>query len=390
MISSLSKKRNEEEMTVRKNNNGKYFDLSKEIVRGKEGRLDDQQLMGLLAKLRLRLSLTPKCNAWCIFCSNEGSSYSAKCEGHADIDQIIKMSDMLIKNTPLRSIDFSGGEPTIHPDICSENSKLFKWTKKHPDTRFSLHTNGINLKPHIVDQIKDNFSRIGISVNSLKFETWNKITNLNNTFPIDIQKNKFKSLEDNLEYLARQNIGEKIFLKSVVMKGINDSDEELKLILDACEKYGFHPKFLEFEPQFPEQIKYIVGRKELFEKLERLGCIFSDDAPRHNDPNTYIPGVNFKYKKLGGLHSIFGCGLKAACESCFDFLCMFVKPTTDGKGLYLKPCSVLETQFDLTHAIETGNKEELINLFKMSREYLMLAPGLGTCGWNKEEKYKYE
>jgi len=380
----------EAEATVRKTRDGHYYDLSKfSLVRRNKKRLTEKQLMSLFRKLRLRFSLTPKCNIWCIFCSNEGSDYFARSGAHANIDLVIKLSEILLKTTPLKSIDFSGGEPTLHPDFQEKRFKLVKWTKKYPNIRFSLHSNGINLTPDIVDAIKDNFSRIGISVNSFDFNTWNKMTNLNMIYSLKSQRMKFKKLMANIEYIANQNIGKKVFIKSVVMRGINDSKSELKSFLEICNKYHFHPKFLQFEPQYPGQEKYVVGRKELFAKLEEIGCEFSPDAPRHNDPNTYIPGVNFIYKNVVGLHSIFGCGLKAACESCYDFLCMFVKPYRNGQGLYLKPCSVLDTRIDLTHALNTNNEKQLLDLFRISREYLMLAPGLGTVGWNKEPEFNF-
>lgn len=391
-MNSKIKEEKEAEATLRKTKDGKYYDLSKfSLVKMGKKRLNKAQLMNLFKKLRLRFSLTPRCNLWCVFCSNEGLNYSSKRQGHADIDLVIKLSDMLLKTTPLRSIDFSGGEPIIHPDFSGGNFKLVKWTKKYPKIRFSFHTNGIELTERIVDQIKDNFSRIGITVNSFNFEIWNKLTNLDNIFPLKFQKRKFEKLNKNLEYIAKQDIGSKVFIKAVIMKGINDSERELKKFLDQCVRYSFHPKFLEFEPQFPAQKKYRVGRRELFAKLEKLGVEFSKDTPRHNDPNTYIPGVNFKYKSApNGLHSIFGCGLKVACETCYDFLCLFVKSSENGKGLYLKPCSVLDTTIDLTHAIKTGNQEQIIDLFRISREYLMLAPGLGkSYDWNKESEFKF-
>jgi len=309
-----------------------------------------------------------------------------------DIDLIIKLSDIIIKNTPIKSIDFSGGEPTTHSDFLSQRFKLINWTKKHSQIRFSLHSNGILLKPVVIDQIKDNFSRIGLSIHSVNFDIWNKITNLNNHYSKNEQIKKFNLLMNNIKYISDQNIGDKIFVKSVVIRGVNDSEKELKNLLDFCAENKFHPKFLEFEPQYPDQEKFIVGRCELFEKLEKLGCNFTSDAPKHNDPNSYIPGVNFEYNaKIGaktGLHSIFGCGDKAACESCYLFLCMFVKSSEDGGGVYLKPCSTLDTRIDLTHAIKKGDTKQILKLFKISREYLMLAPGLGINHWNKENNFK--
>lgn len=373
--------------TVRKKN-GKYFDLAQvSLVTKGIHKLTDKQFLDLFTKVRLRFDLTTQCNIWCIFCSNEGSSYDAKCGKEANIDDVMYLSDVLIRNTPLQSIDFSGGEPTIHSDFLKGTFKLIKWSKKYPQIRFSLHSNGVSLTPKIIDQIKNNFSRIGVSVHSLNFDTWNKITNLNNFYPPAIQKVKFKNLLDNMSYLAKQNIGDKVFIKSVVMKGINDSEEELAALLNFCAANNFHPKFLEFEPQYPEHEKYVVGRKELFARLEKIGCQFSIDAPRHNSPNKYIPGVNFSYQNQKGLHSIFGCGDKAACESCYLFLCMFVKATESGRGLYLKPCPPLDTRFDLSWALAKKDQKQILSIFKASREYLMLTPGLGIKGWNKEEQY---
>lgn len=386
------KTRDEAEATVRKTKAGRYSDLADGALTKKGAKyLTRPQLMCLFRRLRLRFTLTPQCNIWCIFCSNEGSNYTAKAEQYADIGLVVKLCEMLLQKTPLQSIDFSGGEPTIHPDFLQHEYKLLKFARKYPKIRFSLHSNGISLTPEIVREIKDNFARIGVSAHSLNFETWNKITNASKVFPQTIQRQKFKKMMKNIEFLGKQKIGDKVFIKSVVMKGINDSVEELETILNLCAKYKFHPKFLQFEPQYPSQQNYVVSRAELFPKLERLGCKFAEDAPRHNDPTTYIPGVNFEYtRKTGagmGLHSIFGCGLEGACRSCYDFLCMFVKPLSQAKGLYLKPCAVLDTRIDLTHAIRTTNYDQLIDLFRISREYLMLAPGMGTVGWNKEEVF---
>ncbi len=345
--------KNEGAATVRKDSQGRYCDIGKKsLVKKGKKKLTRNQMMGIFQRTRLRFSLTPKCNLWCIFCSNEGSSYSDKMSDanfFADIDLITQLLDIIIKKTPVKSIDFSGGEPTIHPDFTNKKFRLIKWTKRHPDIRFSLHTNGINLDKEVVDEIKGNFSRIGVTINSLNFKTWNKMVNLNGMFPEKIQRKKFQNILKNLNYLSKQNIGNKVFLKSVVMKGINDSKKELKTFLEACKDYGFHPKFLEFEPQFLEQEKYSVKRKELFTKLKYLGVKFSEGTPYHNNPNTYIPSVNFNYKDAPlGLHSLFGCGIKGACECCYDFLCMFIKPYVEKEGLYLKPCSVMDTKLDLT------------------------------------------
>lgn len=383
------------EFNIRKKN-GSYYDICQDSLVNKGiKRLTDQQFLNLFKRFRLRFNLTSQCNLWCIFCSNEGSAYSTKCQKSlAKIDLITKLSDILIKNTPVQSIEFSGGEPTIHPDFVTGEHKLINWTKKYPQIKFSIHSNGVMLTPRVIDQIKDNFFKIGLSIHSVNFETWNKISNLKNFFSREQQLIKFEQLMKNIGHLSKCKIGNKVFIKSVVIRGINDSEKELSDFLEFCTKTGFHPKFFEFEPQYKEQEKYIVNRKELFQKLEKIGCKFSPDTPKNNLTETYIPSVNFDYKTEQGtpkgLHSIFGCGDSGACRSCYINLPIFIKPTEDCKGLYIKPCSTLDTRFDLTWAIENGDEKQVLDLFKMSREYLMLIPGLGINGWNKEEEYKID
>ena len=381
---------NEAEATIEKDSSGNYIDrYSNSLTKKGISKLTDEQMDNLFKNLRLRISLSPNCNLSCLFCSNEGSCYASKKDSSPDLKKILKLCDMLIKNTQLRQIDFSGGEPLLHPDFLEERYELIEWTKKYPDVRFSLHTNGINLSPKIIENIKDNFSRIGVSLHSVNFDSWNKITNPTGKISEELQKGKFEKIMRNLKYLSEQNIGEKVFLKAVIIRGFNDSKDELKSFLEFCKQLKFHPKFLQFDPQYPSQNKLQVKRKELFTTLQEIGVEFDENVPFHNNPETYLPGVNFSYGSAPlGLHSIFGCGDFAACKSCYNFLCMFVKFSNDGSRVYLKPCSVLDTQIDITHAIEKNNASQLFDLFKLSREYLMLAPGLGTCGWNKEEECK--
>ncbi len=375
----------EAEATVQKNKSGGYIDRAGcSLVRQGERHLSEEQATGLLDHLRLRAALTMQCNLSCFFCSNEGGECSKGME-FMNLDQLIKLFELFIENTPIKSIDLSGGEPTLHPDFVNKEYRLIDWTKKFPDIRFSLHTNGIRLYPELIDRIKNNFSRIGISLHSANFETWKKIC-LGENFNDEIARKQFDSIMENIAYLAKAGIGHKVFLKSVIVKGVNDSPEELFSFLDLCERSGFHPKFLEFEPQSEEQERLVLKREDLFKRLISLGCETDWNPEEVADPDKYIPGVNFTYKSAPpGLHSIFGCGRSAVCASCYDFLCAFIKPRGAGEGLYFKPCSVLDTRFDLTYAIERNDFGMVFDIFRASREYLMLQPGLGVSNWGREK-----
>jgi molybdenum cofactor biosynthesis enzyme MoaA len=378
----------EAERTLWKNDNGEYRDLNiQKKLKGEKIRLDDSTFMKMLQKVRLRHYLTPGCNLECFFCSNEGLEYYTKKNSPARIDLITKLSDMVLEETTIRAIDFSGGEPLSHPDFVKEEYTLISWMKTHPDIKFAIHTNGILLKPTHTDMIAPVVSRLGISVHSTNFHTWNKITNPRDRYSRKDQESKFRALQENLQYLSTKEIGDKVFMKAVIIKGVNDSEYELSRFLDKCTGYGFHPKFLQLEPQTPSQKNLVVYREEFLSKLERIGCNIPEGTPRKHDLIDYCPLITFKYKEPNksklGVHSIIGCGEIGACVACSTYICVYVKPSDDGNGLYIKPCSVLDTRFDLTHAIETGDKKHLVELIKSSREYLSLAPGLGASSWNK-------
>ena len=87
---------------IRKAMSGKYENLCRSslVKKGKKS-LTNKQMITLFKKLRLRFSLTPQCNLWCLFCSNEGSSYKEKKNKQANVDQVINLSEILLKNTPL-------------------------------------------------------------------------------------------------------------------------------------------------------------------------------------------------------------------------------------------------------------------------------------------------
>jgi len=389
-IISILKLMEEAERTVWKNENGEYKDLNEKRKKSGESRhLSTPELMDILKNVRLRHYLTPKCNLECFFCSNEGLGYNTKNNLPARVDLVTKLSDIVIENTPIRGIDFGGGEPLLHPDFMKKEYVITDYVKSHPEIKFAIHTNGVLLTPSHIEKIAPSFSRIGVSVNSVNFKSWNKITNFTGKHGEKEQRQKFNQLKDNLEYLAEKSVGDKVFMKAVIIKGVNDSDEEIYDFLETSHKHGFHPKFLQFEPQFDYQRNMVVSREDFLNTLERVGCKIPEGTPRKHDEMDYCPTITFNYGKTNaktGLHSIIGCGETGACVACTTYICIYIKPTENGEGLYIKPCSVLDTRFDLTHAIKNDDKKQVVELIRLSREYLLLAPGLGSTSWNKEDR----
>lgn len=373
----------EAEKTVLKNKDGKYIDLTKL----RSDSITKEDLEFIKNYVRPRFMITPNCNLWCTFCSNEGSGYDTKSNKPMSVNNILKLSKMFIEDLGSKSIDFSGGEPLIHPDFQTGKFEIAKFTKKYPDVHFAIHTNGVELTPSIIKKIKEsNISRIGISLHSFNFENWNKITNKNCVYDSNIQKMKFSKIMNNLKYLSKSGLSDRVMLKSIVVRDINSSKKEVLNFLENVSRLGFHPRFIQYEAMHKEDVKNIVPRSEFFQTLEELGCAFSKDTPRgDNTEKEYIPLVNFNYGEYEkkGLHGIIKCGTSGACKSCYKYLVAFIKPTPDGESAYLKPCSVLDTRLDLQLILKNNDAPGLLKIFNLSREYLYYMPGLGTEDWNK-------
>mgnify|MGYP006302547443 CR=1 FL=1 len=95
----------------------------------------------ILSNFPLRISITDYCNLKCFFCSNEGMSLSQKNRKHADVNDLIYLIDILVKNG-LKNISLTGGEPTLYKYL----DQLINYVNQNEGINGrAIHTNGINL-----------------------------------------------------------------------------------------------------------------------------------------------------------------------------------------------------------------------------------------------------
>lgn len=321
------------------------------------------KLRDYLSLFPLRISITDHCNLRCFFCSNEGLSLLQKNKLHIDIEQLKYLIKILV-DKGLNNISITGGDPTIHPKIF----EIINFLNQFKFKNLFFHTNGINLNEKLLKKLSINFNKVAISVHSINFNTWQKMTGGTKT--------QFKKLIDNLNILSKFKDKFLIELKCVPIKNYNYSEKEFKNFVDLCNKFGFKFKFLNFEPIVYRQTKLMVPLKDVKKLLIKIGCKVNDNKEKFRGQFNYLPIKKFKYKNIFGVVIEIGCGDPEVCKECYHCNEIFITPE-----LKIKPCHMNNFQINLEDFIKQKNKQGIFRAIIDSRLFLTKSPGAGCQVW---------
>ena len=90
---------------------------------------------------RCEIILTEYCNFHCPYCRGlDKKIYGNRKIKQLSLTEVKNIIDIWCENKPLKNIRFSGGEPTLHPDI----KKIVKYAKKKGIERIAISSNGSN------------------------------------------------------------------------------------------------------------------------------------------------------------------------------------------------------------------------------------------------------
>ena len=178
----------------------------------------------------LRLSLTDRCNLRCTYCMPEqGIPIKSK-------DYILSFEEMdrLVKiflNLGIRKIRITGGEPFVRKGAPEFIRSLNQYSKLES---INLTTNAVLIEEHLTDLKELKLESLNISLDTLKKDTFRKIT-LRDEFDI-VYQNIFKAL----------NLGIPTKINVVVLSGIND--KELASFVNLTKEYSLEVRFIEPMP----------------------------------------------------------------------------------------------------------------------------------------------
>lgn len=100
---------------------------------------------------RCEMIITEYCNFKCPYCRGLKSEiYGDRSKKELSLYEIKRNIDFWCENEPLENIRFSGGEPTLHPDILS----IVRYAKDKGINRIAISTNGSNTS-YLYEQLID-------------------------------------------------------------------------------------------------------------------------------------------------------------------------------------------------------------------------------------------
>ena len=327
--------------------------------------MDSKKIKKILKEIPLRISITDYCNLNCFFCSNEGMDLDLKNTSQAKIKDLIFLLKLL-KDSGLRKVSITGGDPTCYPEL----KQLLKEINELKFEETFFHTNGIALDKELIEGELENFTKVAISIHTLNFIEWEKMTKGT--------KEQFDRMLKNLELISEKKWGRKVEIKMVPIKGINDSQESIKKVLNLCNASRFRFKFLIFEPIKESHRPLIVSIDDIFNILKKLGAT---QIPKQNffrGQENYLPINRYGYKSTQGVLIEIGCGKKEVCKSCFKSNEIFITPK-----LEIKPCHANSHVICLKNAILSKNKDEILKRILESRCFLKTSPGKNKKYWSQ-------
>ena len=221
----------------------------------------------------IRVSVTDRCDFRCTYCMSKDMKFLPK-KNILSLEELDRLCNTFI-DLGVKKIRITGGEPLVRKNIIELFNSLGKKLGKELE-ELTLTTNGSQLDRFAKDLFNSGVRRVNISLDSLN-------------------KNKFKRITRNGDFdkvikgiMTAKNVGLKIKINTVALKGIND-DEILKLV-NWCGENKFSLTFIEVMPMGEigekriDQYMPLTEVKNLIQKKYSI----SEDSLRTAGPARYV------------------------------------------------------------------------------------------------------
>ncbi len=281
----------------------------------------------------IRFSVTPRCNFDCLYCNSH--------TGEEDVSDEFTTDDItflfsVAGELGIEKVRLTGGEPLLRKDIVQIVSSL---SKADNINEIVLTTNGYFLKFLAKDLKKAGLTRVNISIDTLRRDTFKQITQVDG---IDLVKAGIKSSIDEGLLPVKINV--------VLMKGINEQDivpiSELSLRLPVV------VRFIELMPVKGNDFweKHYMSFSEaivLIKKFYRL------------ELSTGAKGEVATYYKIVGSNGKVGFITPVSQHFCSQ--CNRIRITAAGK---IYPCLFSKEYVSIWDAVRERDKLLLKNLLR--------------------------
>jgi len=278
----------------------------------------------------LRISLTEKCNLRCQYCMpEEGVALTPK-DHLLTTDEIMKISQIFVDNG-VTKIRFTGGEPTVRPDIEEIIARTGELRAQGLQT-IAMTTNGIVLNRKLPGLVASGLNAVNISLDTLdpfKFQIITRRQGHNRVL---------EAIDSSLER------GLQVKVNCVVMRGMNEA--EVVDFVAMTEHKDIEVRFIEYMPFDGNRWNdsKFVSYKEMLTSIQQKYEISRNiDAPNETSKTWRVPGFKGRVGFITSMSEHF-------CSSCNR-----LRMTADGN---LKVCLFGANEVSLRDAIRGGSTQQ--------------------------------
>ena len=281
----------------------------------------------------LRVSVTERCNFRCQYCMPEKPFSRVPKEivlSYEDLFKFIKASI----DEGIKKVRITGGEPLLRDGLDIFLKMIFDYKN---DIDLALTTNGF-LLAKVAQKLKNaGLKRINISLDSLNAATAAKIAQK------DVLKDVLKGIQ------AASDVGLKIKINCVPIKGINDND--VLDVLEFCKTKGYVVRFIEFMENHHAK----DGAKGL--NSDEIKSIISQKYPNFK----VVPRDTSSPAQYYELEDGFQFGIIEPHKDDFCAQCNRIRLTAEG---FLIPCLYFEDAMSIKDAIQNNRVDEAVDILK--------------------------
>jgi cyclic pyranopterin phosphate synthase len=283
----------------------------------------------------LRISVTDRCNLRCIYCHPLGGCDFIERKEILRFEEICRIVRLFV-GCGISKVRLTGGEPLVRKDIVQLVDKLA--TIPNIDD-LSLTTNGVLLEP-LAEQLKAaGLQRVNISVDSAERESYKQITGFD-LLP-KVTKGIYKAIEVALKPVK---------INSVIIKGLNDSEEQIVALAEMSVHLPVTVRFIEYCPtsKYTKPASDYLPNREVRAIIERkYGPLSSVVMANSNGPAVY-----FRIKDSPGCLGFISGRSQLFCGSCNR-----LRLTSDGK---VRPCLYSDHHYNVKELVRGGAGDEVV------------------------------
>jgi GTP 3',8-cyclase len=287
----------------------------------------------------LRVSLLKACNFNCFYCRPP----SIESYGPADFTdpEQFKQSIKLMRHLGINRVRFTGGEPTLYPQV----EQLIAYTKSlDPAMPVAITTNGRLLKRKAQALADAGLDSVNISIDTADSDKFRAITTVD----------CFDKVVDGIREAVR--VIPTVKLNCVVVKGVNDN--ESRAMVDFANDLGVDMRFIEFMPtrhSASANRGFVSGA----DTMGHIGYAFAPAPTEKASPARYYSSPELRIQ-VGFINSV---------SEPFCVNCNRIRLTSDGM---LYSCLFSGHRMDLFEMLEDGYEvaEEKIDCFMAQKLYV--------------------